>query len=334
MKRKITVFLALILLLGLFACGREPIETYEFEPSNRGNTIFNLFNGGIAATDGEWIYFDKFSLELPIEERGIYKIRMDLTGETRISDAWTRYINVLDGWVYFYSMYMWDDERRGIYRIRTDGTEITHLIDTQPYNLTVIGDWIYYAETDDEGVYRLRTDGSERQRILDRAWVFIIDDDGDWIYYDSINRIRTDGTDEMQIYDERNFLHAVGDDWVYFVDYYDRNLLYRIRTDGSTEKELVVDSRMVSWIRDIYAVEDDWIYFISSWDYNNFAGALFKMRTDGSDVRIFNRGHRHRADGFAFVGDFIHYFGEENFFNVFEPMADWEPCTIDWENIY
>jgi hypothetical protein len=116
----------------------------------RGNSISNLVNGGIAAVQGNWIYFRV--------DDWICKSKLDGTCLQKIVKEKANYINVVGDWIYFAYIH--------IYKIKTDGsnlTKITKVADSYT-DITVLGDWIYFikkASSNDYGkIYKVRTDGS------------------------------------------------------------------------------------------------------------------------------------------------------------------------------
>ncbi|HWQ58524.1 MAG TPA: DUF5050 domain-containing protein [Clostridia bacterium] len=109
----------------------------------RGNSPGNLLNGGVAAGQGDWIYFRGSD--------GIYKMKSDGSKIDRICDAKkASYINVSGEWLYY-----WIDNT-GTYKIKTNGKDQTLLFEKNGENLSVIGDWIYAFDADDDGVSRFR----------------------------------------------------------------------------------------------------------------------------------------------------------------------------------
>lgn len=74
-----------------------------------GNTNGNINNGGIAAQQGDWIYYDN---------DGLYKIKTEGTEKIKICDDVARYINAAGNWIYYCN----DADMDKLYKIKTDGT--------------------------------------------------------------------------------------------------------------------------------------------------------------------------------------------------------------------
>lgn len=85
----------------------ENINTY-------GNTGSNIVNGGVAALQGDWIYYSS---------DGLSKIRTDGTGWTLLSKDNCAYVNVIGDWIYYRN----DSDSGHLYKIKTDGTARTAL---------------------------------------------------------------------------------------------------------------------------------------------------------------------------------------------------------------
>jgi hypothetical protein len=136
----------------------------------------------------DWVYYSATSLSLSDGEAGIYKMRVDGTGETKISNCIATYLNTDGEWLYFYEQwrdtgvdwliiygYAEDEEKYGrLHRLALDGAEDTIISDNEifSYNPNIIDDWIYFKvadfsinETGEVGLYRMRTDGMGRQKV-------------------------------------------------------------------------------------------------------------------------------------------------------------------------
>ena len=92
-------------------------ETPGPTPANasieRGNTVGNLANNGLAAMQGDWIYYYDY-----YDGFKIYKIRTDGSVRTKVNDDDSGDINVVGDWIYYRN---YDDSGR-TYKICTDGS--------------------------------------------------------------------------------------------------------------------------------------------------------------------------------------------------------------------
>ena len=167
----------------------------------RGNSVGNIINWGLAAQQGDWIYYrDSYS------DSGdgcrIYKVRTDESECVKLNDDVSEYLNVVGDWIYYVNK---DDDNK-IYKVRQDGSERTRVNNDASAYLNVVGDWIFYVKTPPDPfgyffqsgeIYKIRIDGSERTRIDEDDTSALLNVVGGWIYYVNLNkeiyRVRTDG---------------------------------------------------------------------------------------------------------------------------------------------
>ncbi len=99
------------------------------------------------------------------EGGNLSKIKIDGTGETKISDNQSDYINIVGDWIFYAN----HNDMEKLYKMKTDGTEKTKLNDDMPENISAAGDWIYYKVfTGGVGggtLYKIKPDGSEKTPI-------------------------------------------------------------------------------------------------------------------------------------------------------------------------
>ena len=267
-----------------------------------GNTSGNIINFGKAAIQGEWIYYGN---------DGLFKVRVDDTEKTKLSEDNANNINVVGDWIY-YSASTGVNYMVGIYKIRTDGTEKTKLDEfgtmAMPL-LNVIGDWIYYVGSTEEGhaLCKIRTDGTGKTAIIHgdgEKWGVPFSNNiiGDWIYYnafdgmnDTLLRIRTDGTERTVIKYEEDFAfvrYIVVGDWLYYSGY--NSEIRKINTDGSQIIKVNDDNS------DNINVVGDWIYYTNESD----GGKIYRIHIDGSQRTKLNDDN---SDHINIVGDWIYY---------------------------
>jgi len=269
---------------------------------NRGNTFGNISNMGSAAEGLEFIYYRS-------NDGGfLYRMKEDGSDRSLFAAANARYINVIDGWVYFKNI---DDGGR-LYRIRGDGTGMTKLNDEDSAYINVVGDWIYFRggmDADDTEKFgricKMRTDGSDLVMIND-SWSNYITVAGDWIYYSNqddegrLYKIRTDGTGEQKLNDNKSMYINVSGGFIYYAgseitDGEDVYLLYKIRTDG-TERTLLSNENCL-----YVNVSGGWIY------YNAGLNGMCKIKTDGTERTEIDSA----AKDINVVGDWIYHYYDD-----------------------
>ncbi len=138
----------------------------------------------------------------------------------------------------------------------------------------------------------------------------------DWLYFANaadnfaLYKIKTDGTGEGRVSDDKPmFLNSFGD-WLYFSGREDLKL-YKIKPDGS-ERILLSDEAVINVM-----VADGWIYYKKinpdrneSPDADTVGGSeygrIFKIRTDGTGRQMVSG---ERIDEFNIAGGWIYYSG-------------------------
>jgi len=122
----------------------------------RGNSPGNIINAGLAAKQGDWIYYRSN------DDYRIYKIKTDGSGRTKLNDDESYNLNVVGEWIYYSN----GGDGNRIYKIKTDGSGRTKVNNDSSLNLNVVGEWIYYANQGDGGrIYKIKTDGSGNQIV-------------------------------------------------------------------------------------------------------------------------------------------------------------------------
>jgi hypothetical protein len=304
-----------------------------------GNTPGNLSNYGLAAQQGDWIYYS--TVFVNGGKGNLYKIRTDGTGKTKLIDGRVLFINVVGDWIYYVNIGV-SGNNYDLYKIRTDGTGETKLSNSA-FDISVVGDWIYYLGSGDSGstpcLRKIRTDGSGETKLgNDLALSFYVNISvvDDWIYYvnknDSTNfalyKIRKDGTQETMILSdpEQILSNNVVGDWIYYVigpqDGYGD--FYKIRTDGTGKTKLSNDK--IAFIN----VVGDWIYYSARSDNlinsktggmpvvpvdGDYASSLCKIRTDGTSKTELYNGETTviKVIDINVVGDWIYYSNGDSF---------------------
>lgn len=263
--------------------GNKPVFSY-------GNTSGNHSNYGLAAMQGDWVYFSSIS-----NFSYLYKISAAGIEKTPLSEGDCSYINVVGDSIYFIS------GTNRLTKIQTDGSSKTELLrDISFGNIYIVDDWIYYTDYNKfDGLYRIRMDGKGKKEITsDRVQNFCVA--GNRIYYcnmylsGGLYTVSTDGKDKRKIVEAQISTINVVDNWLYYINLSDGNSIWKVQTDGQNRMKLVSD--MVNSLN----VAGEWIYYSNAND-NDF---LYKIRTDGTDNKLLNAENTAR---FCVAGDWIYY---------------------------
>ncbi len=191
-----------------------------------------------------WIYL----IDLQKVEDKIYRLRADGSAFTPlIEDAADSF--TLDGeWIFYLSA-----TDSNIYRMRLDGSDRTKFLDSsediEDEDYLATDGWFYFFHGSSSSGFKLekiKADGSERVTIENMnpegiGYIRSFNVYGEWIYYypDGLSRIRTDGTEQTQIFDpegDASMIHIAGD-WIYFNA---EGKGCRIKKDGTEFEEAFV----------------------------------------------------------------------------------------------
>lgn len=283
-----------------------------------GNTNANSRNRGIAAAQGNWIYYSNmrynyylYKMRLDGTEKQIltkdnvcsvnvvgewvyytnesdasslYKIRIDGSKRTKINSDVSYSLHVVNEWVYYVS-------KDTIYKIKTDGSEKTFLCSDVCMNINVEGNWIYYINNNNSRMYKISTDGTSRSEIREGIQAAYLNVADGMLYYSwmsTIGKIKPDGTGLLS-YNfpnrQMDFIN-VSNGWIYFLEHdfsggpdNVKTTLSKMRIDG-TEKQEIIQIKF-SEVNFYINVLNDWIYFPNK-DDNNY---LYRVMTDGSNLQ-------------------------------------------------
>jgi|GEM_PF-3657552 len=158
---------------------------------------------------------------------------------------------------------------------------------------------------------------------------------GDWYYYlnvyddEKLYRIRTDGKMRKRLNNSQSSIVGISDDWICYINYSDNRTLYKIKTDGTGETKLV-DERIIK-----ATVSGEWVYYIG---YQEDFSCLIRIRIDGTDKVVISSD----CNGLVSNGDWV-YFSNKGIYKIrndgseiYKLNDDFEsrPLIIDGEWIY
>jgi len=277
----------------------------QTEANYFGNSGGNISNGGLAALQGDQIFFRS-------NQGGSLQVGTSGSGETRaisVDSAW--FINVSGDYIYYSNR---DDNNR-IYRVDRNGGNRESLTDNGAWFTTLADGWLYYLdESDDYRLYRISSSGEGKTRLSeDTAWSLYIEED--WIYYanrddgNKIYRVSSDAGQKEKINDNASSSINVADGWVYYINEDDGSSIYRMKTDGS-ENEKVIEQP--AWFIN---VADGWIYYADEED----EFSLNKVKTDGTGrVKLVSEAVRY----INVIGDWILYMDQAEQDNIYKVRLD------------
>lgn len=206
----------------IYLCDDE--STYSIDINGSEPVIDRLYyNNGIPSEDDPYVQFDSEYRYTngDLHDFRLYKWPRNVyTGNSKIylTDFPTYYFVVTDDKIFYNSR-----EEEGLFSMNTDGSDKKKICDDMPsFRFFVENNVIYYIYA--KSVYRINTDGSDRQKLCDNASEIAgIEEDHVLFYYNlSLSSIRTDGTDEQDLYKRK-----------YYKEYYlDKPKVTLVTADG------------------------------------------------------------------------------------------------------
>jgi len=319
-RRIVTFVLSAALLIALCACGRgnnsatpSTTATVSTEPVGpAGNTTGNITNFGIAAIQGDWIYY--------AASDGLYKINTVGNGEEKLCADLAESINIIGNTIYYQNYGSSNNYNANtVYSISTDGSDRQKVFDDEAQGIkyiSVVGGKIYYCaysltkaglltKGKYTGIYVINTDGTGKQKICgDQAACLNVV--GNQIYYknkgasDQIYVINVDGTGRQDLCKERTDYSCVVDGRIYYQSITtEGRYLVTTKTDGTDRHVLCSDDV------GCFNVVGNVVF------YQNFSdgGKLYSINADGTNRKKLN-------DDLSFTicvaGDWIYYRSQQD----------------------
>ncbi|GLC31058.1 DUF5050 domain-containing protein [Clostridium omnivorum] len=251
-------------------------------PNIQGNTNGNLSNYGMAAQQGNWMFYTN---EFRNSPSNIYRAMPDgETGLKKLKLGVPSSINVVNDTIYFVSK-----TDNNIYKLKVDGSEDPVPIpNATASSICVVGDWIYYTECNPNfnmntsvigGINRIKTDGSNKA-IIAPGPVQMLNIEEGFIYYLKADQgsgtiyrtsIETPNNNETKLSNSNVSKFIVDNHCIYFTISEDG--LYKMNTDGSNKTKVINDGSILS-----FNIKDNLIYYTSPKE----PSVIKKISTDGS----------------------------------------------------
>jgi LysM repeat protein len=246
----------------------------SYQPvTQAGNTSGNITNWGIAAKQGDWVYFSNIT-----NNNKLYKMRITGESKEKLSDDNSLYINVVGEWIYYINR----SDQGKIYKIRIDGTQKTRIDPNLSASvMVVVGDWIYFVTPSEQyRMYKMRTDGTEKTRIGDDATISNLYVQDEWVYYtfpigtEDIYKMKVDGTQKTRLTSEGASQMNIVGPYIYYVRIKGGGI-FRINQDGTGKLQYNTQFANPTYMN----VTNDWIYY----GYSD----LYKRKLDTpEDIKI------------------------------------------------
>lgn len=219
-----------------------------------GNTIGNIYNGGLYCEKDGKIYFSNDN-----DNGSLYVMNSDMTYMAKIYNDNTAYINVDENYIYYLranntrendSGTIFKFNNTGIYRINLSGKKLK-LISRNPGSyVTLKGNYLYYQNYKvGEGLtlYRQQIDGTEERMLIKEAVIpsVVLDDK---LYYTGAEKDHNINVLDLSSFTRKTFIGGnfaypiFFGDYIYYMDMSDNYAIYRMNMDG-TDPTILVDER-------------------------------------------------------------------------------------------
>gem|GEM_PF-4568192 len=276
-------------------------------PEKRGNTTSNNSKGSTQAVfDGEMVYYSTYA--------GVFKMKPNGTGKTKISDDYGANLNIIDGYIY----YTGNTNRgeMGIFRMNTSGGEKKKIIDSKSniMYVSIVDDWIYYYAAADKTLFKAKLDGTGKKQLhkggtlsninVTDGWIYFSEDDGSRKYL--LCKITVDGTKKtfLKNLDDENIVtqHAVVDG---------ENIYYlaggSIKRTGLNGHRKGIDHNFTINGNSVLVLSGGDIFVADGWIYYDNKGELCKVKVDGTGKKELFKSEYGFLNLDAVAGDWIFY---------------------------
>ena len=233
---------------------------------------------------GEWIVYRDGSEA----NKGIYKVKTDASGKTRLIDVFAHNLTVVGDWVYFIN----DNLNGYLCRMKMDGSDKGVVLDVTVNDFVMKEGWIYYTDLNEIKIMKVKSDGTQRSVIDDSDSFGEIKLQSDFIYYQKIGfeagnfgiyRNSLEGSERFMYLDESIPSYVVDTQWIYYAKRKGENELpmqiVRMSHDGS---ESVVLDTFDEYLN-LIGIGEDMLYFMA---WNDENGSLYRMNPESGQKQL------------------------------------------------
>lgn len=233
---------------------------------------------------GEWIVYRDGSEA----NKGIYKVKTDASGKTRLIDVYAHNLTIVGDWVYFIN----DSLNGYLCRMKMDGSDKGVVLDVTVNDFVMKEGWIYYTDLNEIKIMKVKSDGTQRSVIDDSDSFGEIKLQSDFIYYQKIGfeagnfgiyRNSLEGSEKFMYLDESIPSYVVDTQWIYYAKRKGENELpmqiVRMSHDGS---ESVVLDTFDEYLN-LIGIGEDMLYFMA---WNDENGSLYRMNPESGQKQL------------------------------------------------
>ena len=233
---------------------------------------------------GEWIVYRDGSEA----NKGIYKVKTDASGKTRLIDVYAHNLTVVGDWVYFIN----DSLNGYLCRMKMDGSDKGVVLDVTVNDFVIKEGWIYYTDLNEIKIMKVKSDGTQRSVIDDSDSFGEIKLQSNFIYYQKIGfeagnfgiyRNSLEGSERFMYLDESIPSYVVDTQWIYYAKRKGESELpvqiVRMSHDGS---ESVVLDTFDEYLN-LIGIGEDMLYFMA---WNDENGSLYRMNPESGQKQL------------------------------------------------
>jgi hypothetical protein len=242
------IFLILAIITVFTICGALVYtngRTFLNDDSEVGNTIGNIYNGGLFCEQEDRIYFSN-----DIDDGSLYVMNSDLTNIKKVHQDKAVFINADDNYVYYVrSNNTWENKRdslmmfnnSGVYRINQNGTGLKAFTGNPSSYLVLFGNNVFFQRYDvnmGSYLYKYQIDTKLDRLLLKDAVIPIalINDTLLFNGYASDHHIHKLSLKSFtsHVMFEGNYSQPIYiDDLIYYINLDENNNIYCMKSDGT-----------------------------------------------------------------------------------------------------
>lgn len=298
LKVAIPIGVVLLVLIGITILKKTMANKYIIssnEPYQVGSEYGNIYNNGLYGEEDGRVYFAN-----PYDGGALYSMNADQSDMKKIASGNVSNINVLNGYVYYFSSTSGDKaglgfvrNGRGLYRTDVNGKDTFAMAKCTTDGMLLVGDYLYFldfAEGSNDSAYvtlqKVSINNEDQQLVLDEH-INIGGYANGQLYYGGVSSehklhtydVNTGAT--KQIYDVNVYMPVVSSGYVYYLDLdNDYHLTSMSLSDGS---RLDLSGERV----DTFNIYGGVLYY-QNCNPNEYA--LKRINADGTNLEIVKKG--------------------------------------------
>lgn len=208
-----------------------------------GNSVSNLYNGGIATVEGNKVYYIKYG-----ENAGIYRLKNKK--DKKITDGTAYFLNLYKGYIYYVELNEKTSEFNIIKMEENGKKKETFIKNVDPQMITVVDNWVFYFQNDK--LYKIRTSKKDKIKITEENILnYTIKDD--YIYYiyhngerNVLARKTLEGKNFLKLAENVSTDFEIIGNKIYFIEQkYNKDIqeyeykLFNMKTNGAKRKQIL-----------------------------------------------------------------------------------------------